>query len=452
MTTIKGKTLGASAARIGVVLAVIFGASGCGEGVTPILITLVGENPDAEAIELHPQLDGQPGEGRVVSLRERQLVLQLPAGRGGKLRLEAEAISSTLVGCTMGNTSTEVYVEPVYTRAIPVEIDLNQMERSKCPLVVECVDVNVSANAQGIDCERAWQAALPARARMTLSAAMGPPGTTVVWTGDCSGTQSSCEVQMTQARRVEVQQGAELRPKMIPLAPGTFQMGSPLTEKARKADEVQHEVTIQTAFRMSETEVTQRQYVQVMGVANPSYFTGDLDRPVESVSWFDAVTYCNRLSMQEGLPQCYQINGMDVKWNQRQKCRGYRLPTEAEWEYAARYGSPEYVYAGSDSIGDVAWYDVNSSDTTHVVRSLARNRAGLYDLSGNVWEWVWDWYGAYPAGGIVDYTGPESGSLRVVRGGSWILDARHARVANRVIVDPGYRFVYQSFRLARSSP
>lgn len=247
-----------------------------------------------------------------------------------------------------------------------------------------------------------------------------------------------------------VRKGA-LRPELRRLPPGTFLMGSPGSEPGRYINERQHEVVIQTAFAISVTEVTQGQYEAVMG-KNPSRFLGDPDRPVENVSWLDAVTYCNRLSEREGKRSCYRIDGSEVTWPEGLRCEGYRLPTEAEWEYAAR-ADGKTAYAGSDRIDDVAWYGANSQNTTHPVASLQANAWGLYDFSGNVWEWVWDWHEAdYRKLPRTDPVGPTSGSNRVGRGGSWAVDAQFARVAYRSVVVPGFRFAYQGFRVSRSSP
>lgn len=278
----------------------------------------------------------------------------------------------------------------------------------------------------------------------------------LIWGGDCSGLlERSCEVKMTQARRVSAQESPELRPKMIPLMPGTFQMGSPATDANRFPNEQQHTAQLTTAFALSETEVTQMQYEQLMGM-NPSQYKGDPKCPVDSVSWFDAVAYCNRLSVREGLLPCYQIDGLNVTLEQNLKCRGYRLPTEAEWEYAARANSAQYqLYAGSDTVGDVAWYSTNAvmPNSPRPVRTKVPNSWGLYDLSGNVWEWVWDWYGEYPMIPLsINPIGPQSGSMRVVRGGSWGSVAQGARVAFRAGFATASRDGGVGFRLARSYP
>ncbi len=178
-----------------------------------------------------------------------------------------------------------------------------------------------------------------------------------------------------------------------------------------------HRVTINRSFYMSRYEVTQKQWWEVMGT-NPSHFEGD-DLPVETVSWYNAVEYCNRLSRKEGLTPCYQGSGEKIACDF--SANGYRIPTEAEWEYAARGGnqSMSYTYSGSNSAGDVGWYGENSSDKTHPVGQKRSNELGLYDMSGNVGEWCWDWYGKYSSSSQTDLRGPSGGSGRVLRGPSY---------------------------------
>ena len=223
---------------------------------------------------------------------------------------------------------------------------------------------------------------------------------------------------------------------LVKIPAGEFKMGGSV------------DVELTRSFWLMTTEVTQGQYRTVTG-ENPSHFEGD-DLPVETVSWLDAVTYANALSKREDLSPCYSISGSTVTWSEGLSCTGYRLPTEAEWEYAAR-GGEGHVYSGSDDVGDVGWYGENSGNTTHAVGGKAPNGYGLYDLSGNVWEWVWDWYGSTLPGGR-DPLGPEAGSFRVCRGGSWNNTALFVRVANRNWDYPGTRDNRLGFRLARTSP
>ncbi|RLW70008.1 MAG: hypothetical protein B6D68_01375, partial [spirochete symbiont of Stewartia floridana] len=200
---------------------------------------------------------------------------------------------------------------------------------------------------------------------------------------------------------------------------------------------------------MSKYEVTQGEWREVMG-SGPSHFSGD-NLPVEQVSWYDAVAYCNALSVQKNLTPVYTINGTSVTadWS----ADGYRLPTEAEWEYAARGGnaSKGYLFAGSDDDREVAWHDYNSGDAAHPVGGKAPNELGLHDMSGNVWEWCWDWYGGdyYESSPSSDPRGPASGSHRVNRGGSWGSNYWRLRSATRNIYGPGDSYYFLGFRLVR---
>jgi formylglycine-generating enzyme required for sulfatase activity len=194
---------------------------------------------------------------------------------------------------------------------------------------------------------------------------------------------------------------------------GTFTMGS---DSAVDSAQPAHQVTL-SAFKMSETEVTQEQYLAVMDT-NPSYWnTGSARRPVESVSWFNAVLFCNTLSKLSGLDTVYDT----TTWAADFTKSGYRLPTEAQWEYACRAGSTTEYWWGPDTngIGARSWWYGNSGGTTHPVATKLPNAYGLYDITGNVCQWCNDWYGAYAAGAATDPTGPATGTIRVVRGGSW---------------------------------
>lgn len=243
--------------------------------------------------------------------------------------------------------------------------------------------------------------------------------------------------------------GSELRPKMLPIRAGRFPMGSATSSYDERPV---REVIFQSAFQLSETEVTQAQYQAVMG-RNPSYRSGADDAgnlPVEGVSWFDAVEYCNALSKREGRTACYQVQDHNVTWPKA--CNGYRLPTEAEWEYAARAGQAT-EYAGSDNLNAVAWTSSNSGGHPHRVGTRKANDWGLHDMSGNVWEWVWDWYeDSYTGAATTDPRGPSAGDYRVLRGGSFVSEAVSARVAYRFRLVPANRVSNAGFRLARSYP
>ncbi|MBN2874920.1 MAG: formylglycine-generating enzyme family protein, partial [Spirochaetales bacterium] len=228
---------------------------------------------------------------------------------------------------------------------------------------------------------------------------------------------------------------------------GSFQMGS---TDGDSDEEPVHTVTV-SGFWMMKTEVTQGDYRALMGT-NPSHFKGD-SLPVEKVSWYDAVVYANALSKKDGLSPAYTINGTSVRLNPG--ASGWRLPTEAEWEYAAKGGPKasaipmQAKWAGSSDVGSVAWYWDNSGKTTHPVGTKAANAAGLYDMAGNVWEWCQDLYGGYGSGSQTDPTGAASGTGRVNRGGSWSHIASYARSANRIIITPGTRDGALGFRLVR---
>ncbi|MFM8251818.1 MAG: formylglycine-generating enzyme family protein, partial [Planctomycetota bacterium] len=226
------------------------------------------------------------------------------------------------------------------------------------------------------------------------------------------------------------------------------------TEAERRTDEQQHEVTISRDYYLGAYEVTQGQYMKVMG-KNPSYFQGDKvaerhpttgrvvkdvdssNLPVEQVSWEEAVEFCRRLS---ALPE------------EKKSGRVYRLPTEAEWEYGCRAGSKTAYSFGDDSrlLDDYGWHVKNAKQMTHAVGQKKANAWGLYDMHGNVFEWCSDWYGAYPKVGVTDPTGSSEGSLRAFRGGSWRLDAAGCRSAIRFRNVPASRGSSLGFRLALS--
>jgi formylglycine-generating enzyme required for sulfatase activity len=232
---------------------------------------------------------------------------------------------------------------------------------------------------------------------------------------------------------------------MVLIQGGTFMMGSPASEPERNDDEVQHSVTV-SSFYMGKHEVTQWEWREVME-NNPSYFKGN-DLPVEQVSWHDAVEYCNKRSQREGLTPAYTISGTNVTWHRN--TNGYRLPTEAEWEYACRAGTTTPYHTGS-SVDSAGWYGENSGGKTHLVGQKQPNAYGLYDMHGNVMEWCWDWYGKYPFVVQTDPAGPETGSDRVLRGGSWHSIARFIRSAVRNFTFSGNRFDLVGFRLARNA-
>ncbi len=255
--------------------------------------------------------------------------------------------------------------------------------------------------------------------------ASGPLGVGSPAAGSSSGASAGCPA------------------RYVRIAPGQFPMGSPTGEDDREGDETQHHVTITRAFCMKATEVTQGEWQAEMG-DNPSFNQGcGPSCPVERVSWDDAVLYANALSRREGLPECYTgsiFSGLD--------CGGYRLPTESEWEYAARAGTTGPSYGLLESVG---WFSDNSEGRLQAVGIKSANSFGLYDMLGNVWEWTNDWYDTYP-GTVTDPTGPSAGSYRVIRGGAWRVSARVARAAYRSYDTPDNRDIFLGFRLARTVP
>ncbi|GHU21780.1 hypothetical protein FACS1894172_19570 [Spirochaetia bacterium] len=256
---------------------------------------------------------------------------------------------------------------------------------------------------------------------------------------------------------------------------GTFMMGSPSSEVNRSSSEIQHRVTI-TGFSMSKYEVTQKEYQEVMGT-NPSYFKGD-NLPVEQVTWYGAIEYCNARSGKEGLTPAYTIDKSrkdpnnnaptnseydwqndNVRWvvTWNRSANGYRLPTEAEWEYACRAGTTTPFSTGTNITTNQANYNGNNPyngnakgtyrERTWAVGSGTANTWGLYDMHGNVWEWCWDWYGDYNTASQADPAGVASGSSRVLRGGSWIRYARFLRSAGRGLDTPTSRYGKYGFRV-----
>lgn len=222
--------------------------------------------------------------------------------------------------------------------------------------------------------------------------------------------------------------------KLVLIHPGTFTMGSPIGEVGRKGDEKQHEVTISKSYYLGVYEVTQGEYEKVTG-ENPSGFKGTKN-PVEMVSWEEAVSFCEKLSEMP---------------SEKAAGREYRLPTEAEWEYACRAGSSNaYSFGDSlDSLGSYGWFKGNLDGQTHPVGEKKANAWGLYDMHGNVWEWCQDWYAAYPPDASTDpQQGPNGGSNPVGRGGGWNYGADLCRSAVRGRFGPRARLNYYGFRVA----
>ena len=218
---------------------------------------------------------------------------------------------------------------------------------------------------------------------------------------------------------------------MVKVEAGTFMMGATSEMKDPYSDEKPvHQVTLTNDYYMGKYEVTQALWQAVMG-SNPSNFKGD-NLPVETVNWNDCQEFISKLNSLTG--------------------RKFRLPTEAEWEYAARGGkkSRGYQYSGSSNISDVAWYDGNSVNKTHPVGTKQANELGIYDMTGNVWEWCSDWYSSYSSSSQTNPTGSDSGSARVSRGGGWFNDASYCRLSVRFYYTPDFRLDILGLRLALS--
>ena len=232
---------------------------------------------------------------------------------------------------------------------------------------------------------------------------------------------------------------------------GSFQMGS-------EADRPIHEATIQKSFYIGRHEVTFQEYdryCEETGLQKPSDDSaGRGNRPVIRVDWYDAVEYCNWRSEQEGLKPAYVIQGRDVTCDFT--AEGYRLPTEAEWEYAAKGGKEtlDLAYSGSGKADEVGWHEDISGGLLHEVGQKNANELGIYDMSGNAYEWCWDWYNGdfYSTASVIDEGGPVSGTNRVIRGGSWLHKIDRMRVSFRFSSNPEETFGDLGFRLVRSVP
>ncbi|HPQ41719.1 MAG TPA: formylglycine-generating enzyme family protein, partial [bacterium] len=259
---------------------------------------------------------------------------------------------------------------------------------------------------------------------------------------------------------------------MVTAAAGNFQMGSPPAEMCRASDEDLHEVILSHGFLIQENEATQAQWLMVFDV-NPSVYYGEF-MPVDAITWFDACAFCNRMSLHDGYtPVYYEDPGFTTMFDGTPPIRsgtvywkpdadGYRLPTEAEWEYACRAGTVTAYNNGTDPIAcnsadanldPLAWYEDNAGGVYHDVELKDPNAWILFDMHGNVREWCWDWYeSAYPAGPVTDPLGPADGTQRVIRSGYYFSYAKFCRSAARFKASPGSIIVGQGIRFARNAP
>ena len=251
-----------------------------------------------------------------------------------------------------------------------------------------------------------------------------------LWDGKETVAEYAKRAGLKPTQGVDLGNGVKLEMVLVPA--GRFVMGSLKTEKDRFENETQHEVTITRPYYLGKFEVTQEQYQQVMG-SNPSSFKGR-DLPVEMVSWEDTQEFCKKASETTG--------------------QTFRLPTDAEWEYACRAGT-RTTYNAGDTEADLkrtAWYSKNSDKTTHPVGQKVPNAWGLYDMHGNVWEWCADWFGDYGAQAVRDPQGAAEGTDHLLRGGPWGFEPRFCRSADRGRGLPGLRVNVIGFRVAADLP
>ena len=244
---------------------------------------------------------------------------------------------------------------------------------------------------------------------------------------------------------------------LIQVKGGTFKMGSKKSDESAEVDEQkEHTVTLNT-FEISKFEVTVWEWKQFIKAnkmkmpAKPTWGWQD-NYPINGVTWNEAIAYCNWLSIKEKLQPCYTKKGPNFVCNF--KANGYRLPTEAEWEFAAKGGTSTkgFRFSGSDKLDEVAWHKANSSGHPHTVGTKLPNELGIYDMSGNVWEWCWDWYNKdfYLTESGDNPKGPERGTERCLRGGSWDSSQYSLRSANRLKDTPYKKTEFYGFRLART--
>jgi formylglycine-generating enzyme required for sulfatase activity/TolB-like protein len=275
--------------------------------------------------------------------------------------------------------------------------------------------------------------------------------------GTMGGQATSSSARPAQSSAPPAQNPAPAPEGFVFVRGGAFQMGT--ASGGNDNERPVHSVTVKS-FYLGKYEVTQKEWREIMGTTirqqrdaadrSWSLYGEGNNYPMYYVSWHEVIEYCNKRSLREGLTPAYRGSGNSVTCDF--SATGYRLPTEAEWEYAAKGGDKTYLtteYSGSNNVESVGWYIGNSGGGTHPVGTKQPNDLGIYDMSGNVWEWCWDWYGAYTGDSQTDPAGPASGPDRVLRGGSWNYSAGLLRSAFRGFNAPTYRDSSRGFRLVR---
>jgi formylglycine-generating enzyme required for sulfatase activity len=254
---------------------------------------------------------------------------------------------------------------------------------------------------------------------------------------------AGCAEDSTSASEVSIQ------PEMVLIPAGSFEMGCCL-EDANLNEQPVHPVSV-SSFLISKYEVTQQEFKQIMGFVPENGYGLGSDYPAFGITWEYAMQYCNARSDAEGLETCFNLADSTCNWT----ANGYRLPREAEWEYAARYNDSDtlFTYSGCDDVYEVAWFRRNSQNKVQKVGQKMPNALGLYDMSGNVWEWCWDWYADeyYLESPELDPCGPDTGLFRLVRGGCWYNDEEFCCCTYRA-VSQSYGSNYIGLRVVRNAP
>lgn len=247
---------------------------------------------------------------------------------------------------------------------------------------------------------------------------------------------------------------AQYNPEMVTVKGGTFNMGTEKNPYIETDEQLAHDVTVND-FEIGKFEITISEwelYTRDQKLKFPNIRYISKQSPIHSISWVDAVNYCNWLSKKNGLKPVYKI--VNSQYVCDFNANGYRLPTEAEWEFAAKGGNvtKDFKYSGHDRSDVIAWYKKNSDSGTHPVGTKLANELGIYDMSGNVWEWCWDWYNKdfYLTESGDNPKGPERGTERCLRGGSWDSSEYSLRSANRLKDTPYKKTEFYGFRLART--